>query len=92
MALCTFCQYRKDVTKTGLVHACAFLLLRLSACREFGVSLNATFWSSTLPISDIPAFNGSMADLLVLIIHKFIVTSPEVRYDSNSDDFGFRVC
>ena len=66
------------MTKTGLVHACAFLLLRLSSLRDFGASLNAPYAYASLPLIDLTVPGGSMADLLILIVHKFIVTCPEV--------------
>jgi hypothetical protein len=62
---------RSNVTRVGLIHLCTFLLLLLSGNRAFGVGLNKLF-SGNLP-ADFPAFEGSHADLLVLVLHKLIV-------------------
>ena len=63
---------RKDFSKVGLIYLCTFMLLKLSGERNFGVALNAQY-TSKLPI-DVPLFTGNHADLLVISLHKLIVS------------------
>lgn len=66
---------RKDPSKVGLMYLCTFTLLKLSGERSFGVALNKPF-QQHLPV-DIPLFNGNHADLLVVVLHKLIVSGLE---------------
>jgi len=63
---------RKDPSKIGLMYLCTFILLKLSGERNFGVSLNKPY-QLRLPV-DIPLFTGSHADLLIIVLHKMIVS------------------
>lgn len=63
---------RKDPSKVGLMYLCTFTLLKLSGERAFGVALNKAF-QLHLPV-DIPAFTGNHADLLIIVLHKLIVS------------------
>lgn len=63
---------RKDPAKIGLMYLCTFILLKLSGERNFGVSLNKPY-QLRLPV-DIPLFTGSHADLLIIVLHKMIVS------------------
>ena len=42
---------------------------------------------ATLP-SDISLFNGSYADLLIIVLHKLIVSGKIIIYDDNDDVLG----
>jgi hypothetical protein len=66
---------RKDPAKVGLMYLCTFTLLKLSGERNFGVSLNKPY-QLQLPV-DVPLFSGNHADLLVIVLHKLIVTGLE---------------
>jgi hypothetical protein len=71
--LCYFLtENRKDTSKSGLVHICTFILLKLSGERNFGVALNEPF-SAHLP-TDLPLFKGTHADLLLVVLHKLVVS------------------
>jgi len=59
-----------DYSQIGLFHMCAFLLMTLSAEREFCVSLNRECTVS-LPL-DLPLFSGTYGDLLIISLHKVI--------------------
>lgn len=63
---------RKDPSKVGLIYLCTFTLLKLSGERNFGVSLNKPY-KLTLPV-DVPLFSGTHNDLLVITLHKLIVS------------------
>lgn len=66
---------RKDPSKVGLMYLCTFTLLKLSGERSFGVSLNKPY-QLQLPV-DVPLFSGNHADLLVIVLHKMIVSGLE---------------
>lgn len=66
---------RKDPSKVGLMYLCTFTLLKLSGERSFGVALNKPYQLS-LPV-DVPLFSGNHADLLVIVLHKLIVSGLE---------------
>lgn len=57
--------------KTALIHVGVFNLLVLSGERNFGVRLNKPYQSPIVP--DLPAFAGSHADLLIIVIHKLVL-------------------
>lgn len=63
---------RKDPAKVGLMYLCTFTLLKLSGERNFGVALNKPY-AVSLPV-DVPLFTGNHADLLVIVLHKLIVS------------------
>jgi hypothetical protein len=63
---------RKSASKVGLLYLCTFTLLKLSGERNFGVALNKPY-ELTLPV-DVPLFSGSHNDLLVIVLHKLIVS------------------
>eukprot|EP00475_Leptophrys_vorax_P036936 TRINITY_DN63128_c0_g1_i2.p1 TRINITY_DN63128_c0_g1~~TRINITY_DN63128_c0_g1_i2.p1 ORF type:complete len:818 (-),score=216.62 TRINITY_DN63128_c0_g1_i2:1171-3624(-) len=64
---------KEDPSKAGLLHACALTLLRLSAERDFSVALNAKY-EPALPI-DVPKIeNATIADLLIIVVHKLIIS------------------
>lgn len=65
-------ESRKDISKVGLCYLCTFLLLKMSGERNFGVGLNKPY-NLYLPI-DIPAFTGNHADLVIICLHKMIVS------------------
>lgn len=73
LPICYFLvEGRKDPSKVGLMYLCTFMLLKFSGERNFGVALNTPF-TTRLPM-DIPAFTGNYADLLVIVLHKMIVS------------------
>jgi len=67
---------RIEAAKTGLLHACAIVILKLSCERDFCIALNQRY-PGDLPI-DIPKFDGTYADLLILICHKLMMSSEEI--------------
>lgn len=66
---------RQEPSKVGMIHICTFILLLLSGERDFGVSLNKPF-DNRLPL-DLPTFSGNHADLLIVCLHKIIVSGYE---------------
>jgi hypothetical protein len=66
---------RQEPAKVGMIHICTFILLLLSGERDFGVSLNKPF-NNHLPL-DLPPFSGNHADLLIVCLHKIIVSGYE---------------
>lgn len=66
---------RKDPAKVGLMYLCTFTLLKLSGERNFGVALNKSY-NLHLPV-DVPLFSGNHADLLIIVLHKMIVSGLE---------------
>lgn len=66
---------RQEPAKVGMIHICTFILLLLSGERDFGVNLNRPF-TTHLPL-DLPPFSGNHADLLLVCLHKIIVTGYE---------------
>ena len=68
-------QARKDPARVGLVHICTFVLLKLSGERAFCVALNKPF-ADALP-TDLPLFDGTHADLCVVVLHKMVVNGGE---------------
>jgi Dyggve-Melchior-Clausen syndrome protein len=68
-------ESRNNPTKIGTLYTCVFILLRLSAERSFAVMLNRPY-TTKLPI-DIPAFEGCLADLLYITVHKLVVSTPD---------------
>ncbi|GLD95865.1 hypothetical protein PINS_up004543 [Pythium insidiosum] len=66
---------RQEPSKVGMIHICTFILLLLSGERDFGVSLNKPF-DNRLPL-DLPPFSGNHADLLIVCLHKIIVSGYE---------------
>ena len=75
-------EAREDPCRLGLVHISVFLLLLLSGERNFGVRLNAP-WQSKAAL-DVPSFNGSHGDLLIIVFHK-LITSGHARISSLYD-------
>ena len=67
---------RKDASKVGLMYLCTFTVLKLSGERSFSVALNKPFQLQQLLI-DIPVFTGCHADLLIIVLHKLIVSGSE---------------
>ncbi|CAM9755362.1 unnamed protein product [Chrysoparadoxa australica] len=67
--------HRKDPTRSGLMHINTFILLKLSGERNFGVSLNKPC-TVKLPV-DVPLFTGTHADLLVVTLHKLVVSGSD---------------
>jgi len=63
---------RGDPSRIGLMHIGVFILLLLSGERNFGVRLNKPY-TTRIPM-DIPVFNGTHADLLVIVFHKIVTT------------------
>ncbi|XP_057310816.1 protein HID1-like isoform X1 [Hydractinia symbiolongicarpus] len=63
---------RGDPSRIGLMHIGVFILLLLSGERNFGVRLNKPY-SVRIPM-DIPVFNGTHSDLLIIVFHKIITT------------------
>jgi hypothetical protein len=63
---------KKDPAKIGLMYLCTFTLLKLSGERNFGVALNKAY-ALRLPV-DVPLFSGNHADLLIIVLHKMIVS------------------
>ncbi|DBA00246.1 TPA: hypothetical protein N0F65_007890 [Lagenidium giganteum] len=66
---------RQEPSKVGMIHICTFILLLLSGERDFGVNLNKPF-DHRLPL-DLPPFSGNHADLLIVSLHKIIVSGYE---------------
>lgn len=66
---------RKDPSKVGLMYLCTFTLLKLSGERSFGVALNKAY-QMRLPV-ELPLFTGNHADLLIIVLHKMIVSGSE---------------
>ncbi|KAG7399055.1 cell wall biogenesis protein [Phytophthora boehmeriae] len=66
---------RQEPVKVGMIHICTFILLLLSGERDFGVNLNKPF-NVRLPL-DLPPFSGNHADLLIVCLHKIIVSGYE---------------
>jgi len=65
---------RKDPSKIGLIHICAFILLLLSGERNFAIALNAPF-KAKLP-TDLPKFEGNHGDLIVIVLAKLMIDGP----------------
>lgn len=65
-------ESRKDPAKLGLMYLCTFTLLKISGERNFGVALNKAYFLR-LPV-DVPLFSGTHADLLMVTLHKLIVS------------------
>lgn len=63
---------RADSARVGVIHMGVFLILLLSGERNFGVRLNKPF--TMKGIIDVPSFNGTHADLLIIVFHKLITT------------------
>ena len=63
---------RSDPSKLGMVYLCTFVLLRLSGERNFSVALNMPY-KAQLPV-DMPLFKGSHADLVIIVLHKLMVS------------------
>ena len=63
--------------RVGLIHLGVFLLLLLSGERNFGVRLNKQY-TNRIAMPDLPVFNGSHGDLLIISLHK-LVTSTQQR-------------
>lgn len=73
LPICYFMlQGRKDPAKVGLMYLCTFTLLKLSGERSFGVALNKAY-QMRLPV-ELPLFTGNHADLLIIVLHKMIVS------------------
>lgn len=76
LPLCYFMlDGRKDPAKVGLMYLCTFTLLKLSGERSFGVALNKLY-QMRLPV-ELPLFTGNYADLLIIVLHKMIVSGSE---------------
>ena len=54
------------------MYLCTFTLLKLSGERNFGVTLNKPY-ALRLPV-DVPLFVGNHTDLLVIVLHKLIIS------------------
>lgn len=63
---------RNNVTKVGLLHLCTFILLLLSGERAFGVGMNRPY-IARLPMDGLPLFDGSHADLLIIVLHRLTI-------------------
>ncbi|CEF60160.1 Protein HID1 [Strongyloides ratti] len=63
-------EARTDPTKVSFIHMGIFLILLLSGERNFGVRLNKPYISKLW--MDLPSFNGTHADLLIIVFHKLI--------------------
>uniref|UniRef100_A0A0N5BZ59 Protein HID1 n=1 Tax=Strongyloides papillosus TaxID=174720 RepID=A0A0N5BZ59_STREA len=61
---------RTDPAKVSFIHMGIFLILLLSGERNFGVRLNKPYVSKLW--MDLPSFNGTHADLLIIVFHKLI--------------------
>lgn len=61
----------QNTSKTAKIHLSVFNLLILSGERYFGVKLNEPYSANLL--SNIPAFTGSHADLMIIVFHKLII-------------------
>lgn len=66
----------QDTTKTAKIHLSIFNLLLLSGERNFGVRLNDNYSANIL--TNLPAFSGSYADLLIIVFHKLILYGENV--------------
>lgn len=76
LPICYFMlQGRKDPSKVGLMYLCTFTLLKLSGERSFGVALNKSY-QMRLPV-ELPLFTGNHADLLIIVLHKMIVSGSD---------------
>ena len=64
--------HSKQVSKFPIVQLASFTVLLLSGNREFGVALNQPYKIST-PL-EVPAFDGSYSDLLILFLNKVMVS------------------
>ncbi|KAL0479284.1 HID1 domain-containing protein [Acrasis kona] len=65
-------SHATEPSKFPVVQMASFMLLLLSGHREFGVSLNKPFLQK-VPL-DLPVFSGNYADLLIILLHKVIVS------------------
>lgn len=65
-------EARNDGSRVGLIHMGVFLILLLSGERNFGVRLNKPYTGKAQ--IDVQSFNGTHADLLILVFHKLITT------------------
>ena len=63
---------RDKLSQGGVIQICSFIFLKLSAQRNFGISMNVPF-DISLPI-DLPSFKGNYGDFLCLTLHKLIVS------------------
>uniref|UniRef100_A0AAF5DNA0 HID1 domain-containing protein n=1 Tax=Strongyloides stercoralis TaxID=6248 RepID=A0AAF5DNA0_STRER len=63
-------EARTDPAKVSFIHMGIFLILLLSGERNFGVRLNKPYISKLW--MDLPSFNGTHADLLIIVFHKLI--------------------
>uniref|UniRef100_A0A0N4ZBJ9 Protein HID1 n=1 Tax=Parastrongyloides trichosuri TaxID=131310 RepID=A0A0N4ZBJ9_PARTI len=63
-------EARTDPAKVSFIHMGIFLILLLSGERNFGVRLNKPYVSKLW--MDLPSFNGTHADLLIIVFHKLI--------------------
>ncbi|CAN0045672.1 unnamed protein product, partial [Phaeothamnion confervicola] len=68
-------EYRRDPGKVALEHICTYILLKLSGERAFGVALNQPY-AQRLPV-DLPLFTGNYADLLIVALHKLVVSGSD---------------
>jgi len=64
---------RQDQAKFPLIQMASFILLLLSSQREFGIALNTPF-DQKVPSLELPIFSGNYAELLIIVLHKVIVT------------------
>uniref|UniRef100_A0AC35TX04 Protein HID1 n=1 Tax=Rhabditophanes sp. KR3021 TaxID=114890 RepID=A0AC35TX04_9BILA len=65
-------ESRGDSAKVSLIHMGIFQILLLSGERNFGVRLNKPYVAKLW--MDVPSFNGTHADLLIIVFHKLITT------------------
>jgi hypothetical protein len=64
------------------MHIGVFILLLLSGERNFGVRLNKPY-TSRIPI-DVPVFNGTHADLLIIVSLKNNITLIKLTITTNN--------
>jgi hypothetical protein len=75
-------EARHNAAKLGLMYSCVFIMLKLSGSRDFAVSLNKTVPTANLAhipllsLLDLSNFSGTYADILIIVGHKLIVSSP----------------
>lgn len=65
--------HRRQVTQTGLMHLCTYILLYLSSDRFFGVALNKSLGNVALPAGLPSLKNANYNDFLIVAFHKCIV-------------------
>lgn len=64
----------QDNSKVGLMYNCSFILVLLSAHRDFAVLLNSSY-DDALPLP-FDKIKGTYTDLLIILCHRLIVKNP----------------